>query len=102
MVKGIENIKIALFAIISAANTFKTSQKPLLSILLNIGKFIKINFKQVTAEIKDLTVEERGLLVDWLTEQGVASIAIEKVIANLSSEKKTTMLNLTKDILKTK
>lgn len=102
MEKGIDNIKIALFAIISAVNTFKQTKKPLVSIVFNIGKFIKINFKQVRDEIKDLTVEERGLLVDWLKAEGIGEVGIEKLIANLNNDKRSTLLNLTKDVLKIK
>ena len=102
MEKGIENIKLVLHAVVSAAKTFKLTKKPLVAIILNIGKFVKIKYKEIAPEIKDLSVEERVELVQWLTDQGFTGIGVEKLLANLGSEKRSTILNLAKDLLKTK
>jgi Holliday junction resolvasome RuvABC DNA-binding subunit len=99
---GIENIKTVLQVVISIVEQVKSTGKPLLSIVLNLGKIVKINFKEITKEVKDIDVNERAELIEWFIELGFKKAIAEKALKNIESEKRTTLLNLAKDLLKTR
>ena len=97
---GIENIKLALEAIITIINHIKASRKPLAIALLSIGKIVKINFKLIGSEIKDLGQDEREELVGLIVEKGFTQINALNVIDNLSKGIKIKPLAIAKQLLK--
>jgi glycosylphosphatidylinositol transamidase (GPIT) subunit GPI8 len=99
---GIENIKSVLTVIIDLVKSVKETKKPLLSLALQIGKIVKINFKEIRPEVKDLDADERKDLILWFVSHGFSNNIALKAINNITSEKRTTILNLAKDLLKSK
>ena len=96
--EGIENVKFALLTIIKICNTYKLTRRPIPSIILNLGKLIKVNYKAVGREIKDLSADERRELIDWLAFNGFNSIGIDSLIDNLGKRRK--LKNIVEDLLK--
>ena len=100
---GIENIKLVLEIVANIVKIVKTTGKPLLSILFSLGKALKLNFKQISAEVRDIDAIERAELISFIVDTlGFKLSVAEKAIKNIESQSRTTILNLSKTLLKSK
>jgi hypothetical protein len=98
--KGIEQLKLVIDVVVAIVANLKVTGKPLLAIIANLGAVLKIHFKDLAPEIKDITPDERAELVNYIVSKGFTGAGAEKAIANVLNEKKTTLLNFVKDIIK--
>jgi hypothetical protein len=97
---GIENIKLALEAIINIINKIRERRQPLEVVLLSVGKVVKIKFKAIGKEIKDLDPLEREDIVDLIVSMGFPKLNAEKVVTNLSNGTKLRPIAIAKELLK--
>ena len=97
---GIENIKLALEAIINIIGKIRERRQAMEIVLLSVGKVVKIKFKAIGKEIKDLDPTEREELIDLIVAKGFPVLNAEKVINNLSNGIKLKPLLIAKELLK--
>ena len=95
-----EQIRLILTIIIGIAKSIKASEKPVTIVLAQIGKVIKIRFKELAAEIKDLTAEEIQGEIEYIVSEGFKESVAKKLLNNLTGAKASTIPNLVKDLLK--
>jgi hypothetical protein len=85
---GIENIKLAIVAIIAIVNNIKLTGRPLAGVLLSLGKVMNIKFKAIKEEIKDIDTKERRELIDLIVRQGFSLAKAENVIKAIGEGQK--------------
>jgi hypothetical protein len=98
--KGTEQIRLILTIVIGIAKSIKASEKLPAIILAQVGKIIKIRFKELALEVKDLTVDEIQAEIDFIVSEGFKESVAKKVLGNLTGAKMSTIPNLVKDLLK--
>jgi hypothetical protein len=92
--KRIENLRLIIIALTSIIKDIKGRRKILGIILLNLNKVLRINFKELKLEAKDISEDERQELMKLIIEQGFELQIAEKVIAAFKEGKKI------KDVIK--
>ena len=98
--KGIENLKLVLLAVLTIVNAVKNGFSGLT--VLELGKVFKIQFKEIGLEIKDLKQDEILELVQFLGENGFKEAVSKRAIDNLIGSKKNSTFGLIRDLIKKK
>ena len=92
---NIEQIKITIDFIADVITKItKEKKKPLLGLVLSLGRLKGFKVKEVRAEIKDLTAEEKQLIIQYIVSKGFSIDKGKALIANYESDKKTTIFTL--------
>ena len=95
---GIENIKLVLIAIFAIVRNIKLTDKPLIGILLSLGKVVKIKFKDIKQEVVDLDSNEKESLVNLIISEGFSLSKANDIIKALADGKK--LPGLVQEIIK--
>ena len=85
---GIENIKLILITIFSIIRNTRLTGKPLIGILLSLGKISKIKFKDIKQEVVDLDSNEKESLVNLIISEGFSLSKANDIIKALADGKK--------------
>ena len=94
MIEDINQIKKAIDFIVEVIQKIKLVKKPLLGVVLSLGKLKGFKIKEVKAEIKDLSPEEKSEIVRYVVSKGFSEQKGLAVIKDFESGKKTTIFSL--------
>ena len=98
--KGTVQVRLVLTIIIASVTAIRASEGIVNVVLKQLTNILKLRFKELSAEVKDLTADEIQTEVEFVMSHGFKESVAKKLIGNLVGAKASTIPNLVKDLLK--